>query len=131
MLIFEGKRQRIGSVVAEFLYIWFALFKWNETDSSGAEVIWRNGEWFLWIEWTLILNLCSLKGEHSWVCFGNTLFVKLPTEQSIKFIEDDMKIIDETVDSTREELKRRVNELRVMESQKDLEQLGFHLKSVC
>lgn len=42
-----------------------------------------------------------------------------------------MKIIDETVDSTREELKRRVNELRVMESQKDLEQLGFHLKSVC
>lgn len=72
-----------------------------------------------------------MKGEHSWVCFGNTLFVKLPTEQSIKFIEDDMKIIDETVDSTREELKRRVNELRVMESQKDLEQLGFHLKSVC
>lgn len=57
--------------------------------------------------------------------------MKLPTEQSIKFIEDDMKIIDETVDSTREELKRRVNELRVMESQKDLEQLGFHLKSVC
>lgn len=41
-----------------------------------------------------------------------------------------MKVIDETTEAAREELKKRVDELRKMEDSKDLEQLGFKLNPV-
>lgn len=45
-------------------------------------------------------------------------------------IEDDMKVIDTTLEATREEVKNQVNELRKMENCKSLEDLGFSLDPI-
>ncbi|VDM50652.1 unnamed protein product [Toxocara canis] len=69
-------------------------------------------------------------GDKSWVCLGNTTFIKLPTQQTIGLIEEDIKVINATIDSTRDELKKRVDELKEMEGSKDLETLGFKLRPI-
>ncbi|KHN74947.1 p53 and DNA damage-regulated protein 1 [Toxocara canis] len=69
-------------------------------------------------------------GDKSWVCLGNTTFIKLPTQQTIGLIEEDIKVINATIDSTRDELKKRVDELKEMEGSKDLETLGFKLRLI-
>uniref|UniRef100_A0A915PKR7 P53 and DNA damage-regulated protein 1 n=1 Tax=Setaria digitata TaxID=48799 RepID=A0A915PKR7_9BILA len=70
------------------------------------------------------------KKSKNWICFGTTTFVKVTTDQAKRMIEDDMKVIDMTLEATREEIKRQVDELRKMENSKSLEDLGFKLDPV-
>uniref|UniRef100_A0A915A952 P53 and DNA damage-regulated protein 1 n=1 Tax=Parascaris univalens TaxID=6257 RepID=A0A915A952_PARUN len=76
-------------------------------------------------------NKAKIQGDSTWVCLSNATFIKFPTQQSISFIEEDIKTINSTIDSTRDELKKRVDELKEMEGSKDLEALGFRLKPIC
>ncbi|VDN02310.1 unnamed protein product [Thelazia callipaeda] len=63
----------------------------------------------------------------SWLCFGDTTFVKVASDKATQMIEDDIKIIETTLEGTREEIRRRVDELKKMENSKSLDQLGFNL----
>ncbi|KAM3729083.1 p53 and DNA damage-regulated protein [Dirofilaria immitis] len=67
------------------------------------------------------------KKSKSWMCFGNTIFVKITTDQAKQMIEDDMKVIETTLEATREEIKNQVDKLKEMENCKSLEELGFNL----
>uniref|UniRef100_A0A0N5AAQ6 P53 and DNA damage-regulated protein 1 n=1 Tax=Syphacia muris TaxID=451379 RepID=A0A0N5AAQ6_9BILA len=81
-------------------------------------------------------NLCTKTASmvrttsSSWVCLGDTTFLKVPTKQAINILEEDMKTIDETYELTRGFLKENVDKLRKMEGSKDLAELGFTLRSV-
>ncbi|VDK25910.1 unnamed protein product [Anisakis simplex] len=76
-------------------------------------------------------NKAKTQGEQSWVCLGKTTFIKLPTNQSLSLIEEDIQVINSTIDSARDELKKRVDELKEMEGSKDLQSLGFKLRPIC
>ncbi|VDN49457.1 unnamed protein product [Gongylonema pulchrum] len=76
-------------------------------------------------------NRCKneLKSKN-WICFGSTTFINISKDKAVKMIEDDIKGTEERIESAREELKNRVDELRKMEHAKDLEELGFKLQSI-
>ncbi|CAG9537010.1 unnamed protein product [Cercopithifilaria johnstoni] len=70
------------------------------------------------------------KKSKNWICFGNTTFLKIATDQAKQMIEDDMKTIDTVLEVTREEIKNQVNKLKKMENCKSLEDLGFSLDPI-
>ncbi|VDM94617.1 unnamed protein product [Onchocerca ochengi] len=70
------------------------------------------------------------KKSKNWICFGNTTFVKVATDQAEEMIEDDMKVIEMALEATRKEMKTQVDKLKKMENCKSLEDLGFSLDPV-
>ncbi|EFO20122.1 hypothetical protein, variant [Loa loa] len=70
------------------------------------------------------------KKSKDWICFGSTTFLKVTTDQAKQMIEDDMKIIDVSLETARKEIKNKVNKLKDMENCKNLEDLGFNLDPV-
>ncbi|VBB27083.1 unnamed protein product [Acanthocheilonema viteae] len=70
------------------------------------------------------------KKSKDWICFGSTTFLKIETKHAKQMIEDDMKIIDTTLEITREEVKNQVDKLKKMENCKSLEDLGFTLNPI-
>uniref|UniRef100_A0A0R3RPL5 P53 and DNA damage-regulated protein 1 n=1 Tax=Elaeophora elaphi TaxID=1147741 RepID=A0A0R3RPL5_9BILA len=70
------------------------------------------------------------KKSKNWICFGSTAFLKVATNQAKQMIEDDMVIIDTTLEATREQVKTQVDKLKKMENSKSLEDLGFNLDPI-
>lgn len=56
------------------------------------------------------------------------LFIQYPSDFLKKVINDDVDKIDSLISENREELKQSVDELRKLEGEKDLTELGFDLK---
>ncbi|VDD92747.1 unnamed protein product [Enterobius vermicularis] len=69
-------------------------------------------------------------GDSCWLCLGESSFIKVPTEKALSFLKEDVKTIEETVNFTREELKKKVDEVRRIEGSKNLSELGFLLRPV-
>lgn len=70
------------------------------------------------------------QGDSCWLCLGESSFIKVPTEKALSFLKEDVKTIEETVNFTREELKKKVDEVRRIEGSKNLSELGFLLRPV-
>ncbi|MFH4980830.1 hypothetical protein AB6A40_007539 [Gnathostoma spinigerum] len=66
----------------------------------------------------------------TFLCLGTTAFLQLPTKQAIELVTDDIKLINEELEKARVQLHNDVNELKKMEGEKDLTELGFTLRPI-
>lgn len=64
------------------------------------------------------------KSKKQWVCFGN-MFIKFPSENTKKMLEQDFNQLDNEIGDLRRNLKPKVNKLRDLEMKEDLK--GFNL----
>lgn len=64
------------------------------------------------------------KNGKQWVCFGN-MFIKFPTENTKKMLNEDFNKLDDEISDLRKHLKPKVNKLRDLENKDDIK--GFNL----
>ena len=74
-------------------------------------------------------SLHKNKGEKKkeWLCLNNT-FIKMPQSTAKQLLDKDFETLDDEINETRVQLKKKVNILRELENKEQLK--GFELKGL-
>ncbi|GIY09903.1 p53 and DNA damage-regulated protein 1 [Caerostris darwini] len=60
----------------------------------------------------------DISNSKTWMCFGN-MFIKCPKNKALALVEKDQALIDEEINTLRDNLKPKVNNMRHLEGKPD------------